>query len=124
MLRLAAAILLFGASASVAVTVVTARLRGSYLPTLETVLVPSSGAGVTVTPGAGRVLLVDSVPEGGIITIGGTVVGQTPWSSDWQCTPGKPVQVLVERPGYLAQATTVGCQEGSTRIAVTLESAR
>ncbi|MER2561027.1 MAG: PEGA domain-containing protein [Myxococcaceae bacterium] len=124
-LRLGAAVLCFAATLAVAIPVVNARLNkrsGDQPPTL--IIAPSAGDGITVTPGAGRVLFVDSSPDGAKVKVKGQVVGTTPWSSDWSCDEGEQVQVVVERQGYLPRTNVVACQAGTTRIAVTLERPR
>ncbi len=121
MLRLAAALLVFAASASVAISVVSTRLAKST-PRPDLVIVPSAGSdGTTYAPGPGRLLLVDSTPTGARVSVGGKSVGTTPWSSDWTCAEGEAVQVVVERAGSQPHTTVAICQSGTTRIAVTLE---
>lgn len=121
LLRLAAAVLFFAATASVAISVVTTRLAKSS-PKPDVVIVPSAGTdGTTYTPGPGRLLLVDSTPSGARVSVAGKSVGTTPWSSDWSCSEGEAVQVVVERAGSQAHTTVAICQSGTTRIAVSLE---
>ena len=122
MLRLAAALLVFAASASVAISVVSTRLaKSKSTPRPDIVIAPSAGSdGTTHVPGPGRLLLVDSTPTGARVSVGGKSVGTTPWSSDWTCTEGEAVQVVVERAGSQLHTTVAICQSGTTRIAVTL----
>ncbi|MDP1921086.1 MAG: PEGA domain-containing protein [Myxococcales bacterium] len=123
LLRLAAALLAFAASASVAISVVNTRLSKSS-PRPDVVIVPSAGTeGTTYVPGPGRLLLVDSTPTGARVSVGGKRVGTTPWSSDWACTDGEAVHVVVEREGSQPHDSVAICQSGTTRIAVTLERA-
>lgn len=121
LLRLAAALLTFAASASVAISVVNTRLSKAS-PKPDIVIVPSAGTeGTTYVPGPGRLLLVDSTPTGARVSVAGQRVGTTPWSSDWACTDGEAVQVVVEREGSQPHTSVAICQSGTTRIAVTLE---
>jgi len=121
LLRLAAAVLFFAATASVAISVVSTRLAKSVAKP-DVVIVPSAGTdGTTYTPGSGRLLLVDSTPSGASVSLGGKSVGTTPWSSDWVCDGGEAVQVVVARAGSQPHTTVAICQSGTTRIAVTLE---
>jgi|JI10StandDraft_1071094.scaffolds.fasta_scaffold37560_6 hypothetical protein len=124
-LRLAAAVLCFAATLAVAIPVVNARLskRPGNQPT-NIIIAPTQGDGITVTPGEGRLLFVDSSPDGAKVKVKGEVVGTTPWSSDWACQEGEPVQVVIERQGFLPRTNVVACQAGTTRIAVTLERAK
>ncbi len=124
-LRLAAAVLCFAATLAVAIPVVNARLskRPGNEPA-STIIAPTQGDGITVTPGAGRLLFVDSTPDGAKVKVKGELVGTTPWSSDWACEDGETVQVVVERQGFLAHTNVVACQAGTTRIGVTLERAK
>lgn len=125
-LRLAAAVLVFAATLAIAILVVGARLaqqpKGST-PT-QIILAPTTSDGITVIPGPGRVLFVDSDPPGAKVTVSGKAVGSTPWSSDWTCAEGEAVQVKVERQGSLPHTVVVACQQGTTRVAVTLEPAK
>ncbi|MBL8919568.1 MAG: PEGA domain-containing protein [Myxococcaceae bacterium] len=124
-LRLAAAVLVFAATLAIAVPVVTARLaRPKATEPTQVILAPTGSDGITVIPGAGRVLFVDSNPAGAKVTVSGKPVGATPWSSDWSCVDGEAVQIVVERAGSLPHTTVVACQQGTTRIAVTLEAAK
>lgn len=124
-LRLAAAVLAFAATLAVAIPVVNARLskRPGAEPT-NVIIAPSQGDGVTLTPGPGRLLFVDSTPDGAKVKVKGELVGTTPWSSDWSCTEGERVSVVVERQGYQPHSEVVTCQQGTTRVAVTLERAK
>lgn len=124
-LRLAAAVLCFAATLAVAIPVVNARLskRPGNEPT-STIIAPTQADGITVTPGPGRLLFVDSSPEGAKVKVKGELVGTTPWSSDWSCDEGEQVQVVVERQGYQPRTNVVACQAGTTRIGVTLERAK
>lgn len=124
-LRLGAAVLGFAATLAVAIPVVNARL--SKRPGNEAtsiIIAPTQGDGITVTPGPGRLLFVDSTPDGAKVKVKGAVVGTTPWSSDWACDEGEAVQVAIERQGFLPHTTVVACQGGTTRIAITLERAK
>lgn len=125
-LRLAAALLLFAATASVAVSVVSRRLqRGpSGGPTEITISPSAGGEGVTFIGGPGRLLIVDSAPESARVVVAGVAVGATPWSADWKCEPGAKVEVRIERPTFKPFATSVTCQDGTTRVSATLERAR
>lgn len=125
-LRLAAAILVFAATLAVAIPVVSERLskRAATATPTQVIITPTKGDGITVTPGPGRVLFVDSTPDGAKVSVAGKPVGTTPWSSDWTCVEGEAVQVKLERQGSLPHTTVVACQQGTTRIAVSLESAR
>ena len=121
LLRLAAAVLVFAATVSVALSVVNTRLARSE-PKPDLVIVPSAGGdGTTYTPGPGRLLLVDSTPTGARVSVAGKSVGTTPWSSDWACSDGEAVQIVVERAGAQPHTSVAICQPGTTRIAVTLE---
>ncbi|MBE2249705.1 MAG: PEGA domain-containing protein [Myxococcus sp.] len=121
-LRLAAALLLFAATVSVAITVVGERLSKAAGPGPDVIIVPSGGAdGTTFTPGPGRLLLVDSTPPGALVSVAGKRVGETPWSSDWSCTEGEAVRLVVEKAGFGPHAAVAICQQGTTRLAVTLE---
>lgn len=123
MLRLAAALLAFAASVSVAISVVTTRLSKAA-PRQDVVIVPSAGTeGTTYVPGPGRLLLIDSTPTGARVSVAGKSVGTTPWSSDWTCADGEAVHVVVEREGSQPHDSVAICQSGTTRIAVTLERA-
>lgn len=124
-LRLAAAVLVFAATLAIAVPIVTARLaRPTPTGPTQVIIAPTAADGITVIPGPGRVLFVDSDPAGAKVTVSGKAVGATPWSSDWTCEEGEAVQVKVERSGSLPHTTVVACQAGTTRIAVTLEAAK
>lgn len=124
-LRLAAALLVFAASLSIAIPIITARLAQPKASTpTQIIIAPTKSDGITVIPGPGRVLFVDSDPAGAKVTVSGKAVGTTPWSSDWSCADGEAVQVKVERQGSLPNTTVVACQQGTTRIAVSLEPAK
>lgn len=124
-LRLAAAVLGFAACLAVAIPVVGARLsKRPGNESIPLIIAPTQGDGITVTPGAGRLLFVDSSPEGAKVKVKGETVGTTPWSSDWSCEEGETVAVVLERQGYLPRTNVVACQSGTTRIAVTLERPR
>lgn len=124
MLRLAAALLSFAATTAVAISVVSRRLARPS-ESKEIIIAPTAAAeGLTFIAGPGRVLIVDSVPEGSRVLVGGTAVGATPWSSDWKCEPGAAVEVRVERPGFKAFSTSAPCQDGTTRVSATLTKAK
>lgn len=117
-LRLGAAVLLFAATASVAVAVVSTRLRR---PAQDTIIAPEAVTnGLAYAPGPGRTLLVDSSPSGANVSLGGALVGTTPWSSDWTCIEGEAVEIVVER-GAKRHRTVAVCQGGTTRLRVKLE---
>lgn len=121
-LKLASSILVFAASTSVAISVVGARMSKSKAKGQVTVITPSSAAGVSVTPAADRALSVDSVPEGAIVSVAGTVLGQTPFTMTWPCKSGDAVSVQLERPGFAQRTVVVGCQDGHTRISAKLDA--
>jgi hypothetical protein len=118
-LRLAGAVLLFAATASVAITVVHRRLEAA--PRAGETITPSTPVeGVSHVEGPGRVLVIDSTPGGARVWLDGEGVGTTPWSSDWKCEDGKVVQLRIERSGLRPFTGTAACRQGTTRISATL----
>jgi hypothetical protein len=123
-LRLAAAALLFASVVGVAIPVARARFATGPAEVHETIITATGGSdGVTVIPGEGRRLIVDSTPSDARVVIAGKPVGKTPWSGDWSCAEGEAVQVEVTRSGASPHTSVVACQSGTTRIAVTLDAA-
>lgn len=87
-----------------------------------TVLVPTEAKdGVTVTPGRGRVLFVESTPEGAEVSLDGSMLGETPYSADFRCEEGKPAALEVKKAGYAAARFSLACANGSTRVSVKLK---
>ena len=100
------------------------RPKGEEDP-LAHMIVPSvAQEGVTVRPGPGRLLSVDSTPGGGVVTLDGTLRGETPFSTDFACTEGTPTVLEVSHPGYQRARFELDCVGGSTRVSVTLKRTR
>lgn len=125
-LRLAAAVLLFAAVTAIAISVVNRRLarRQPTNPTELTIAPAAASDGVAFIAGPGRLLIVDSRPESARVVVGGVAVGATPWSADWTCEVGAPVEVRIERAGFRPFAASATCQDGTTRVSATLERGR
>lgn len=125
MLRLAAAVLLFSATTAVAISVVSRRLQRGSREAREIAIAPTAASeGLTFIAGPGRLLIVDSIPEGSRVLVGGTAVGATPWSADWKCDSGDAVEVRIERPGFKTFSTSALCQDGTTRVSATLSKGK
>lgn len=87
-----------------------------------TVITPTEVAdGVTVTPGSARLLLVESTPEGAALVLDGTVLGETPYSSDFRCEGDKPTALEVKKAGFATARFSLACVKGSTRVSVKLK---
>lgn len=94
-------------------------------PLAGTVIVPSvAQEGVTVRPGPGRLLSVDSTPDGAEVLLDGTRRGQTPFSADFGCAEGRATVLELTRPGYRRARFELDCVGGSTRVAATLKRGR
>ncbi len=124
-LELLAAVCFFVAMVAFAALVVHRRLQarspGPGHPLAGTVITPAPAReGVTVIPGTGRLLLVDSTPDGAALTLDGQPLGETPFSSDFRCDEAKPAVLEVKKPGYAPARFALDCVSGSTRVSVTL----
>jgi hypothetical protein len=126
----AATVFLFLAALVLAGTVAQQRLAhrspGAEADVLAgTTLVPSEAEeGVTVTPGPGRLLLVESTPTGAQVLLDDLPLGETPYSSDFHCHADRPSVLELKKPGYSPARFTLKCADGSTRVSVTLKRAR
>lgn len=120
--ELGAAVLFFVAAVVLAGSLVRQRLAQRPLPSSTTTYVPSVvQEGVVVTPGPGRLLFVDSTPEGAELLLDGSRRGETPFSTDFICRDGELTVLELEKPGYQLARFELDCVGGSTRISATLK---
>jgi hypothetical protein len=92
---------------------------------LANMIVPSvAQEGVTVRPGPGRLLSVDTTPEGAVVLLDGALRGETPFSTDFACQEGTPTVLELTHPGYQRTRFELNCVGGTTRVSATLKRAR
>lgn len=80
--------------------------------------------GVSVTPGKGRLLDVDSIPDGAALLLNGTLRGETPFTTDFVCEEGTRTVVELKKPGFQPTRTELDCVNGSTHVRLTMKRAR
>ena len=91
----------------------------------EAMIVPAVARdGVVVTPGPGRLLFVDSAPDGAELLLDGARRGETPFSTDFACQEGERTVLELKKPGYRVARFEFECAAGSTRVSATLKKGR
>ena len=74
-----------------------------------------------MTPSRGRLLSVDSKPDGAQVLLDGIARGETPFSTDLACDEGTPVVLELSRAGYQRVRYELSCVGGTTRVSATLK---
>ena len=126
--ELAAGAFFLVAALVLAGTLVRQRLErrpASVSRTKVTTMIPApEQEGVLVIPGPGRLLYVDSTPDGAELLLDGTRRGQTPFTTDFVCQEGMRTVVELKKPGYRLARFELDCVGGATRISATLKKGR
>jgi hypothetical protein len=123
--ELGAAVFFLVAAVVLAGSLVRQRLSQRPASSGAMLIVPAvAQEGVVVTPGPGRLLFVDSTPEGAALSLDGSVRGVTPFSTDFVCQEGELTVLELDKPGYKLARFELACASGSTRVSVTLKRGR